>query len=84
MTAEGMRKSELFWPHHSVSKAAWEEMVSATEAIGGHRTERDRETGAQRQRERRRARHWPRDIPVRSRWEEGDGEGGREREAEKG
>ena len=71
-------------PQHQHScEAAWEEMVSATEAIGGHRTERDRETGAQRQGERRRARHWPRDIPVRSRWEEGDGEGERERGRER-
>lgn len=50
MTAEGMRKSELFWPHHSISAAAKQpgKMVSATEATGGHRTERDRETSAQR------------------------------------
>lgn len=60
-------------------KAAWEKMVSATEAIGGHRTEKDRETSAQRGRGRRRGPSLAQGHPC------GEQMGGRrEREAKKG
>lgn len=82
MTAEGMRKLELFWPHHSVSAAAkqpgkrWSVPLKLLEVTEQRKTERqvhrEAEGGAG-------ARHWPRDIPVRSRWEEGGGERGQER-----
>lgn len=46
MTAEGMRKSELFWPHHSVSTAAkqpgkrWSAPRELSEVTGQRETER--------------------------------------------
>lgn len=82
MTAEGMRKSELFWPHHSISTAAkqpgkrWSAPLKLSEVTGQRETERQEHRGRGRGGG---ARHWPGDIPVRSRWEEGEGEGERER-----
>lgn len=75
MTAEGMRKSELFWPRPRVSTASpwllWDH-GSATEKTRG----RERKGGRERERERGlRALCQPRDIPVRSGW----GQGSRER-----
>lgn len=83
MTAEGMRKSELFWPHHGISTAAkqpgkrWSAPRKLLEVPG----QRETETSAQRGRGRGAgARRRPRDIPVGSRWrKDGGEERGRER-----
>lgn len=46
MSAEGMRKSELFWPHHSISAAAkqpgkrWSAPLKLLEVTGQRETER--------------------------------------------
>ena len=46
MTAEGMRKSELFWPHHSISTAAkqpgkrWSAPLKLSEVTGQREIER--------------------------------------------
>ena len=54
MTTEGMRKSELFWPHHSVSIAAkqpgkrWSAPLKLSEVTG----QRDRHRDQQRERPR--------------------------------
>lgn len=80
LTAEGMRKSELFWPHHSVSIAAkqpgkrWSAPLKLSEVTG----QRDRH----RQRHRERPRGWSlaRGHPCEEQMEEGDREKDREGE----
>lgn len=80
LTAEGMRKSELFWPHHSVSIAAkqpgkrWSAPLKLSEVTG----QRDRH----RERHRERPRGWSlaRGHPCEEQMEEGDREKDREGE----
>lgn len=54
MTTEGMRKSELFWPHHSISIAAkqpgkrWSAPLKLSQVTG----QRDRQRDQQRERPR--------------------------------
>ena len=80
MTAEGMRKSELFWPHHSISTAAkqpgkrWSAPLKLSEVTGQREIER---WGTEAEGEAE-GPSLARGTPVRSRWEEGDREGGRE------
>lgn len=80
MTAEGMRKLELFWPHHSVSTAAKQpgKRWSAPRKLSAVTGQRDKCT--ERQRERRRGPSLAQGHPC----EEQMGGKSREREAEKG
>lgn len=72
MTTEGMRKSELFWPHHSVSIAAkqpgkrWSAPLKLLEVTGQRGRHRDQ------QRERRRS--LAQGHPCEEQMEEGDRE----------
>lgn len=72
MTTEGMRKSELFWPHHSVSIAAkqpgkrWSAPLKLSEVTG--------QRGRHRDQQRERPRSLAQGHPCEEQMEEGDRE----------